>query len=338
MKNIFLTVDTECHDFNKVNQYIYGKKKNESWGIKKILELAESEQITVNFFLDVGECKVYGDEFIQNIVDIIHDYEQPIFFHLHPDYISKDPNRTFLWMYSYDEKKAILEEAYEIYRRFTGIQDKLVFRVGRYGIDKELVDILNELSINILDLSYICDAPKMCHLSKKEIGVSNCATRIGNVTILPTTRFIGFDFFGITRCIGLDSADATLNEFKSILRKTKLSNIVWTMHSWDFIRKWFFLPKYFMGDKMMVRKFKKSVKFAKENGFSFGNLNDYQFTIDDDELINLCNTPSGKILGIVNNFLRFQKIARLNKKYFSLYMIFYALCLAIATTLLVIMI
>lgn len=334
MKKIFLTVDTECHDFNKVNQYIYGNKNNDSWGIKKILELAESEQITVNFFLDVGECKKYGDEFIQNVVDIIHDYKQPIFFHLHPEYISQDGTRTFLWMYSYDEKKAILEEAYEIYKRFTGIEDKLVFRAGRYGIDKELVDLLNQLSINVLDLSYICDAPKMCHLSKKDIGVSNCATRIGNVTILPTTRFIGFDYFGRTRCIGLDSADATLIEFKSVLGKTKLSNIVWTMHSWNFIRKWFFLPKYFMGDKAMVRKFKKSVKFAKDNGFLFENLNNYQFLKEKDELINLCNTPSAKILGIVNNFLRFQKIARLNKKYFFLYLGFYSLCLAIVAILL----
>ena len=88
MKKIFLTVDTECHDLGKANQYIYGNKGKEAFGIVKILELAKELNLPVNFFLDVGECRKYGREFIQKIVNTIHSYNQPIFFHLHPDYIS----------------------------------------------------------------------------------------------------------------------------------------------------------------------------------------------------------------------------------------------------------
>ncbi len=326
MKTIYLTVDTECHDWEKVNLYIYGRKNGEDWGIKKILELAKKQGIPVNFFVDVGECRKYGDSFIEQMVALIHSYGQPVYFHLHPDYLSNDHTRTYLWEYSYEEKQKIISLALAEYRRFAMSQDKIIFRAGRYGVDNDVYEILSRQNIEILDLSYVYGARKMCHISEEDLHVKNCSTRYKEINILPNTRFIAFDYFGKKKCVGLDSADATFNEFKRFIQRTSLNNIVWTMHSWNFIRKWFFIPKYFQGDKAMVRKFQKSVKLAKQAGFSFGDLSDYVYKQEDDELLNLCEGFKGKMLGLFNNFVRFQKIARLNKKYFMIYFLAYLIC------------
>lgn len=327
MRNIYLTVDIECHDIKNANLYVYGYDGKYYWGLRTILELGREVNIPINFFVDVGEELEYGEKFMLDIIDLIREYRQPVFFHLHPDYISGDHKRTFLWEYSYHEKKKIFNTALNIYTRYAKKQDRLVFRAGRYGVDLEFYDILAEKDIKILDLSYLGGSNKMCHLGYHDIGVYNKGTVFKGIEILPNTRFIVLDFVGIKRAIGLDTADTTFYEFKEYLRQTKLSNIVLTMHSWNFIRKWFFLPGRFVGDKSMVKKFYKYVNYAKNNGFQFANLENYTYAEDQDEMINMCKGFRGKIVCLVNNFIRFQKIGRLNKKYFVLYILFYLLLL-----------
>lgn len=323
MKKIFLTVDTECHDINHVNQYIYGKKGTKEYGIVKILELAKEYKIPVNFFLDVGECRKYGKSFIKEIVDIIHSYNQPVFFHLHPDYISDDSSRTYLWEYSKEEQREIILNALEDYKSFVHLEDKLIFRAGRYGVNSDTYDILSELEYDILDLSYLCNNNKMCKLDTKEINSNNAPIKYKKVMLLPNTQFVGFDLLGKKKCIGLDSSDATFSEFKRLLKKSKLNNIVFTMHSWNFIKKWFFLKNYIQGDIFMEKKFRKSVEYARKCGYEFEDLRNFNLTHDTDELINLYEKE--KLQCVINNFFRFQKIARLNKKYFVFYSIIYFL-------------
>lgn len=46
--NNFFTVDIECHDINKENQYIGGKKNDKEYDIGRILELCKQYGIPVN--------------------------------------------------------------------------------------------------------------------------------------------------------------------------------------------------------------------------------------------------------------------------------------------------
>ncbi len=59
--------------------------------------------------------------------------------------------------------------------------------------------------------------------------------------------------------------------------------------------------------------------YARKFGFEFSNLNDFKYEDSVDEFPNLCDDFIGKIKGLYNNYVRFAKIARLNKKYFALY-------------------
>ncbi len=322
MKQIFITVDTECHDIERINQYIYGEYKSGECGLKRILELGKEQEIPINFFFDIGECKRYGDEYALKIVNLIHSYNQPIFFHFHPNYISDDDKRTYLWEYSKEEQEKYYKEALDIYTRFCGEKDRLIFRAGRYGVEPQFYDILNEYHNCVLDLSYFNGNMKMCRLPKEEVNTINKPVIYKGVTILPNTTYIGFDYFGKKASFILNCANTTHDEFKSLIDRTNLSNLVYTMHSWDLMKKWFFNTKFVTLDKHVEKRLKKNIKYAKKKGFSFGNLNNCSCNVEDnDEQLNLCKGFWGKIKGLFNNYVRFWIIGRLNKKYFLFYLI-----------------
>ncbi len=333
MKTIYLTVDTECHEIAKANQYLYGKIGAQEYGIKKILELATELNIPVNFFLDVVECRKYGDKYVSDIVSLIRSYGQPIFLHLHPNYVSED-SRSYLWEYTDEEKISILLAGIDDYSRLVGVTDGIVFRAGRYGVNRAVYDALSETGKISLDLSYCCHDMKMCRLPPEEAKNNNAPFQINGISVLPNTRYIGLSLLGKQKCFNLDAADSTKDEFCSFIKRTSLNNIVWTMHSWNFIKKWFFLKDYIRGNDYEVEKFKQCVNIARKAGFEFGNLQQYSYKEEHDELVNLCEGVSGKFRCILNNFIRFRKIGRLTKKYFILYHVFYCIALLLLVLLL----
>lgn len=317
MRRIYLTVDTECHNITQINQYIYGNKGDDAFGIPQILEVAKELDIPVNFFLDVCECMRYGNQYIEDIVNLIHRYDQPIWFHFHPNYVSGDDNKSFLWQYSEDEQRNLLKEGIKIYQKYCGKQDRLVFRAGRYGVNPTTYKILKEFGVEVLDLSYFSHSAKMCHLPTEELKTLNVPVRYEGVTLLPNTTYIGFDYFKKFHAFILNVAMTPYNEFRRFIKQTKLNDVVYTMHSWDFIRKWFFAKEYIQGDKYVIRRFRKCVNVARSQGFVFSSLSDFEFKENaPDELINLCKGASGSIMGLFNNFNRFFGIGRLTPKYF----------------------
>jgi hypothetical protein len=320
MKKIYLTVDTECHDFSKLNQYIYGRKGREVYGIEKILQICTDLDVPVNVFLDVCECYRYGDKYTQDIVDLVHKYNQHIYFHFHPNFLSGDDKRSFLWQYTESEQKVLLSKGLETFFKYKGKSDKLVFRAGRYGVNDNTFKILKTLCPEVLDLSYFSYSQKMCKLPTERVNVFNIPTIYNGITILPNTTYVGFRYFGKFHAFILNVPQTTYNEFRRFIRKTKLTDVVYTMHSWDFIRKWFFLHNYIQGDKAVINKFKKCVAKAKQNGFKFASLDEFEYTPNrEDELQDLCSGLYGKIVGVYNNFIRFYGIGRLTKKYFVVY-------------------
>ncbi len=322
-KKIYLTVDTECHNINNLNKSIYGRTKNgESFGIEKILQLGKELEIPINVFLDIPECHRYGDEHIQTIIDLVNQYEQPIFLHVHPDYIG-DAKRKHLWEYTEDEQRSILKNALDDYYRFCGPHQKVVFRAGAWGVNdityKVLRELLPEKQYEIIDLSYVYMSNWRCHLSYEEYGAANAARKYKGVTILPNTTYIGFDYCGKKQTTSFSVPNPNFGIFKKIIDHNTLHDITFTMHSWDFIKRWFFLPQYIAGDKYIIRKFKKCVRYAKQNGYEFENLVNFSLVEESDQCQNLCRGLWGKITCLWYNYFTFALIGRSYKKYALLY-------------------
>ena len=323
MKTIYLTVDTECHNYEKVNQYIFGKTKCGTYGLEKILQLGQELEVPVNVFLDIPECHAYGDEYIRSVIELVQRYRMPLFLHVHPDYIG-DPQRKHLWEYTRDEQKAILKQAVSDYRRLCGEHTNLVFRAGAWGVNSDTYEVLSELGeeegfSGITDLSYVYNRGRRCHLTQQEYGAVNASRSYKGVTVLPNTTYIGFDYFGKKFALELSVASPNVGEFRQVIDGNKLHSITYTMHSWDFLKKWFFRPDALAGDRRQVRRFRKCVAYARKQGYEFGDLNDFRPTEEEDQCLNLCTGIIGKIRCLWYNYHQFALNGRSYKKYAFLY-------------------
>ena len=338
MKKIYLTIDTECHNIDKENQYIWGVKGNKRYGIEKIMDIANEFQIPLNFFVDIAEAKRYGDDYIRKIIQTINGREHKVYLHLHPNYTTGDDSKTYLWEYPYEEQKEILKQGFNDYYRLTGQEKCAAFRIGRYGASENMYKALDELGISTIDLSYSCILPKMCKLTFDQIGVYNVPKVYNNQLIMPNTRYVGFDYFGIKKVYNCDISETNYGEFADVLKETNLQNMTLTMHSWDLIKRYFFLKNFITGNKQTVSKLRKMISLAQNEGFVFSDLeNDFskEIIVQKDILYNpIKKNAFNKIRYLIYNFKRFQSIARINKKYFAIYTSFYAGVIIIAIFLL----
>ena len=330
MKRIFLTVDVECHDYERQNEYLWGKTTEGVYGIEAILKVAANKNIPINFFVEIGESIRYGKKICQDICDLIRKYNQPIYMHLHPNFISEDDSRTYFWQYNYEEKKKILKEAASIFYDITGEKCK-GFRIGRYAADKEMYSVLDELKITPIDLSYkFSFKHKMCKMTAEEYGGMNNVRRINNIITVPNTVFIGFSLLGIKRVLNFDIQEARLYELKKYIDETKLNNLVCTMHSWSLIKKFFWRKGYVAEEKQVKRRMEKFIDYAKDNGWTFSKINFEDISYDEtDELLDFTKGIKGKITSLYCNFIRFYYISRLTAKYLYIYMLFFVLMILI---------
>lgn len=325
-KKIFLTIDTECHNKDIENQYIYGKLSNGgTCGIQKILEEAKNLNVPLNFFVDIPEWNRYGEKHIRDIVDLIHSYGQTICFHFHPNYASGDESRWNLYEYSKEEQTKMLQQGMKDFFRFVGEKDVLVFRAGCYGVNLDTFDVLSELGVKCIDLSYNAgDGTRMCHVSESDISTKNVPVEYKGIVLQPNTTFVGFNYFGKRRFFPLNVAQTPYGEFVDFMDRTNLDNVIYTMHSWDFILKWFFDKKKVRLNKRYVKRFRKCIKYAIAKGYAFESLDNYEFISgQQDEMVNFYDTLWGKVKGLFYNFNRFWGVAHFSAKYLAVYAIFY---------------
>ncbi len=330
MNKIFLTVDVESHDLHRENQYVWGKCRTGEYGIKYILEQGEKYKIPINFFLDFAEENAYGEYYIEQIKSVIESYGQPIFLHLHPDFLISD-SRSYLWEYSKEEQKKILEQGIALYVKHMG-KKPAAFRAGRYGVNVDTYQLLNELLPGVIDFSYCGGVGNMCHITKKQANTFSHYSKYGDIGIFPNAQFVAFDLLGKKKYVGIDCSEMSITEFKEFINQAAGRDFVLTMHSWNFINKYFWNKKYVGKNRVNDRLFHKMVKVANQYGYQFENINDFNFNTSlnqKDFLYNACNTFLKKIRSIGLNFWRFQEMSKISKKYGYIYMIFYLSALII---------
>ena len=114
-----------------------------------------------------------------------------------------------------------------------------------------------------------------------------------------------------------------------------------TMHSWNFINKYFFLNKYVSLNKRKAKKFEKMIRYALNNGYIFCDISKEGNNILDnssDQVFDLCEKSlKSKLYMFFNNFIRFWEIGKLNKKYFTVYISFFLVLFIVVVALLVLL-
>lgn len=236
MKNVIYTIDVEGHKGeHPFERLVWGRTNSgEVYGIDRIMDIADSYGIICLFFVDFAAAWDYGEEVVSDVVHHIIDRGHNVGVHLHPDHMA-DRSRPFLWEYSYEEQKILIEKCTKLYLKIVG-QKPLSFRAGKYGANRETLDILSELGYQF-DFSQFY-GQKWCKIYPP-VGF-NVPVKYKNILEIPVTSFLSFKLLGYQRWDRVDSA-LYKTEFRYAMRSIAHSPfpIIVSMfsHSFSFL-KW----------------------------------------------------------------------------------------------------
>ena len=142
-----LTVDVEALPKRAVsdhmNTLIYGRLGGKEYGIGKMMDIADKHNIKITFFVDFGECELYGDEIIdvgRYIVSRGHDMQVHCHYDLLDKIVGKQPwvsinENYYSWCQNEDDARVIIDYVTEQYMKCTG-KVPVAYRGGefRFGI------------------------------------------------------------------------------------------------------------------------------------------------------------------------------------------------------------
>lgn len=219
MYTIF-TVDVEGHVGNDpVEHLIFGKtKEGKLCGIDMLMDILDCYNMKALFFVDIAEAWDYGEEKISAVLQHIEERGHDVGVHIHPDHMA-DKNKLFLSEYTRDEQYEIISKCTDFYERTLG-HKPLAFRAGKYGANRETLDILAELGYAV-DFSEFY-GQKWCHIDPPVSKVNVRKLNNGLIEI-PVTSYVSLDIGFYSRHDKLDCGQ-TLSEFKAVINKLEKNN------------------------------------------------------------------------------------------------------------------
>lgn len=265
MANIIITVDTEGHvGKDPIKHLIWGETKDgRECGISLIMDLCDNVGAKAVFFVDIAEAWHYGKEKIEKVLKYIDNRGHTVGVHIHPDHMA-DPQRLFLYEYSYNEQYEIIKKCTDLYISILGRKPEC-FRAGKYSANRDTLKILNELGYRA-DFSEFY-GQKWCGINPPITG--NNTVKISDKMIeIPVISYKSHFYKFINRYDKFD-ANSTLLEQKyiydQIVDDNCIKNCVVFAHSFSFL-KWRHNPDKPSINKRMVKKFRKILKYMSKKG------------------------------------------------------------------------
>ena len=236
MKDIIVTIDTEGpRGTNPVLYQIWGKvAENKYMGIPKIIEICDRYHVKGLFFVDIPEIWDMGYEKIKEVILYIIEKGHDVGVHVHPHHMPGE-ERQFLFDYSKEEQREIIEQCTNKYIEITGEHPKS-FRAGKYGANRETLDIISELGYQY-DFSEFY-GQKWCGIHPEIAYV--LPQKYNNKLIeFPVTIFRSFKLGNIYQRYDKLEATGNVNEMKHVLNLyaafKKRGVITLFLHSFSFI-------------------------------------------------------------------------------------------------------
>lgn len=214
MYTIF-TVDVEGHvGSDPVGHLIYGETADgKLCGIDMLMDTIDRYKMRGLFFVDIAEAWDYGEDKIAGVLKHIEGRGHDVGVHIHPDHMA-DRKRLFLSEYSKEEQYEIISKCTNFYEKVLG-HKPLAFRAGKYGANRETLDILAKLGYKV-DFSEFY-GQKWCHINPPVAKVNVQKLDTGLIEI-PVTSYVSLDVMGYSRHDKLDCGQ-TFSEFKTLINK-----------------------------------------------------------------------------------------------------------------------
>jgi len=284
--NVFITVDAE-HSIGEAfknrnlrpvgnEKRIWGKIGDKSFGIPLMMEIAETYNIRLTFFVEVLNKYYFGEEETKKVCEYILNRGHDVQLHLHPNYLNftlKNPmEKTYsdlIGTYRLEKQSELIKEGIEILIQ-NGVPRPIAFRAGCFGANEETLRALKVVGV-LIDSSYNKTyAGDTCLLDKKEI---NDLTYLNGIWEFPITNFVESTKLRSKRFKPLDINGVSFQEMKSVLNQAKESgprNITIIMHSFSFLKPYDVQYNIVKPRWYVIRRFKKLCNFLNENPETFG--------------------------------------------------------------------
>lgn len=271
MKSVIITIDTEGHDgSDPVEHLIWGKTSTkEEYGINRIMDICDRYSAKILFFVDVAEAWDYGKAKIADVIQHIRKRGHEVGVHIHPDHMA-DRSRLFLWEYSKEEQREIITKCTNLYAEITG-ERPVAFRAGKYGANRETLDILSELGYKF-DFSQFY-GQKWCGINPPVCKMLPNIYK--NIIEIPVTIFKSMQLGKLKR---YDKVDAVMDseEFRHIMDRISKDkrNIIVSLfyHSFSML-DWRENPNEPNINYKEEKKFVDALKYVLESGdFRFISL------------------------------------------------------------------
>lgn len=297
--NVFITVDTE-HSiggaFRDKNlkpvgneKRIWGKIGDKSFGIPLIMDIAETFDIRLTFFVEVLNKHYFGEDETKKVCEYILKRGHDVQLHLHPNYLNFRLNNPqekaysdLIGAYSTEKQVELIKEGMEILVR-SGVSRPIAFRAGCFGANEETLQALKATGVLIdssYNKAYVGDT---CLLDNRQI---NDLTYLNEIWEFPITNFVESTKVRAKRFKPLDINGVNFQEMKSVLNQAKEGgprNITIVLHSFSFLKPYDVQYHKVRPRWNVIRRFRKLCQYLSEKSDvfevrAFGSLDQEMLT------------------------------------------------------------
>jgi len=296
---VFITVDTE-HSiggaFSDRNlkpvgneKRVWGKIGDKVFGIPLMMDIAETFDIRLTFFVEVMNKYYFGEGESKKICEYIMNRGHDVQLHLHPNYLNFTLNNPLEKTYSdligtYDSEKQIelVQEGIEMLIQ-NGVPRPVAFRAGCFGANDETLRVLKAAGLFIdssYNKAYVGDT---CLLDNEAI---NDLTFLNEIWEFPITSFVESTKVRAKRFKPLDVNGVGFQEMKSVLNQAEENgprNITIILHSFSFLKPYDVQYNKVRPRWNVIRRFRNLCQYVSENSDlfevkTFGSLDQEKLT------------------------------------------------------------
>ena len=283
--NVFITVDTE-HSIGGAfkdrnlrpvgnEKRVWGRIGDKSFGIPLMMDIAETYEIRLTFFVEVLNKHYFGEEETKRVCEYILNRGHDIQLHLHPNYLNfltADPMKQsysdLMGNYEFYEQTNFIKRGMDILDR-NGIPRPIAFRAGCFGANE---DTLRALAANglLVDSSYNqAYLGKSCLFDDRK---ANDVNYFEGIWEFPITNFIESSKVRSKRYMPLDINGVSDREIIYVLNwaeENGLQYITLIMHSFSFVKPYDFQYNEMKPRHHVIDRFRKVCKYLKERSDTF---------------------------------------------------------------------